>query len=88
MNTIITNDFSNPKTKELYKSKNWIENQCGGCSFFAPLNQDFGLCCLKKSVHFKETVFEHYGCDTQVNEGWGPHSFSENEEDHCKCENE
>ena len=85
-NQIITNGFSNPNSKRMYESawpdepmlKQRCENgaQCGACSYFAPLNEDWGICCHKKSRHHLETVFEHFTCADYANEGWGPHSFS------------
>jgi hypothetical protein len=94
-NKIDTSEFSNPESKRLYvetwpaepSCKRRYENgeQCGGCSFFAPLNYDYGICCHNRSRHFKETVFEHFTCPSFVNEGWGPHSFSEDTAFHCKC---
>ncbi|MCE9547991.1 MAG: hypothetical protein K8T25_21165 [Planctomycetia bacterium] len=94
-NGIVTNNFSNPQSEQLYWQQ-WPEEpacrqqyengqQCGGCSFFAPFDADWGLCCHVKSRHFLETVFEHFTCPTYVHEGWGPHSFSENAEFHCRC---
>ena len=94
-NNIITTDFSNSDSKALYKN-NWPDDlktralydkavQCGGCSFFAGLNKDWGICCNSKSKYYLETIFEHFTCLSHINEGWGPHSFSEDEEDHCKC---
>jgi hypothetical protein len=92
-NRISTNGFSNHQTWVLY-NQDWPNepemfaqcydgNQCGGCSFFAPLNEDWGICCHQKSRHHLETVFEHFTCPAFVNEGWGPHSFSETER--CEC---
>jgi hypothetical protein len=86
-NQIITACWSNAISKNLYELRwpnEWqvhrqYENgeQCGGCSFFAPFNCDWGLCCHTKSRHHLETVFEHFTCPTHVNEGWNTHSFSE-----------
>lgn len=84
-NKIIETDFSNPESKRLYANQ-WSDDpatkaqyedgiQCGGCSFFAPLNVDYGVCCHQLSRHFKETVFEHFTCPSHVNEGWESHSF-------------
>jgi hypothetical protein len=86
-NHIITDDWSNDDSKRLYEL-HWPEEptikhqyeegqQCGGCSFFAPFNSDWGLCCHAASRHHLETVFEHFTCPAFVNEGWGPHSFSD-----------
>lgn len=93
MNTIITNDFSNPATKELYR-KGYEENdpklfrqmtedcaQCGGCSCFAPLNADYGICTNSHSKHHLETVFEHFTCEVTVQEGWEAHSFCETKDE-------
>lgn len=97
-NSIVTDRFSNPESEQLYHA-NWpdepnireqYENggQCGGCSFFAPFNADFGLCAHPKSRHHLETVFEHFTCPAYIQEGWGPHSFSEDKDFHCRCEGE
>jgi hypothetical protein len=72
---------NDPKSRKLYR----IGFQCGGCSFFASFNKDWGLCCNLKSHHFTETVFEHFTCLAQVNEGWGPHSFTADQKYHCRC---
>lgn len=87
-NRIKTDDFSCAASKQLYfddwpnepecKEKHHEGDQSGGCSFFAPLNCDYGICCHSKSRHFTETVFEHFTCPSHVSEGWGPHSFREN----------
>lgn len=85
-NSIITDTWSNPSAKDLYDAQ-WPEEpetraqceegrQCGGCAFYAPFNADWGLCCHSESRHHLETVFEHFTCPKQKEEGWGAHSFS------------
>lgn len=85
-NQIIIEHWSNEASERLYRS-HWPEEpalrcqceeglQCGGCSFFAPFNCDYGLCCHAASRHHLETVFEHFTCATFVNEGWEAHSFT------------
>lgn len=85
-NRIVTDRFSNPESEKLYR-EHWPDEpstytelyeqgkQCGGCSFFAPFNSDWGLCCRSESRHHLETVFEHFTCPQYIHEGWGPHSF-------------
>ncbi len=95
MNRIVTTAWSNPESERLYSARWPDENsllhqyenggQCGGCSFFAEFNSDWGLCCHSKSRHHLETVFEHFTCPTYVHECWGPHSFSEDTKFHCRC---
>ena len=86
-NRIITDRWSNDNSQRLYE-RQWPEEpalkrryeegeQCGGCSFFAPFNHDWGLCCYAASRHHLETVFEHFTCGSYVQEGWGAHSFSD-----------
>jgi hypothetical protein len=94
-NQIIVNNWSNPASQSLYMSgwtnaplyKEKYENgqQCGGCSFYAEFNADWGLCAHEKSPHYLETVFEHFTCPEMVNEGWGPHGFTTFPEFHCRC---
>jgi hypothetical protein len=94
-NSINTKGFSSKESEASYRSgfaadaiaRGFYENgrQCGGCSFYAPFNEDYGLCCFQKSAHFTETVLEHFTCAAHVSEDWGPHSFSENSEFHCRC---
>jgi hypothetical protein len=95
-NQVSTNNWSNIQTAEMYREE-WpnephlkiqardLGEQCGGCSFFAKVNEDWGLCCHKQSRHHLETVFEHFTCGSFVDEGWGPHSFSADKEFHCRC---
>jgi hypothetical protein len=94
-NRIIVDRWSNAESEQLYRDK-WLSEaalasrheigeQCGGCSFFALFDADFGLCCHATSRHFTETVFEHFTCPSFVREGWGPHSFTEDREFHCNC---
>jgi hypothetical protein len=94
-NEIILKRFSNPESEKLYKDE-WPDEpeihikyrhgeQCGGCSFFAEFDEDWGLCCNPSSRHKYETVFEHFTCPSHVNEGWGPHGFTKHEEFWCKC---
>lgn len=97
-NSIEETNWSNPESQRRFMDR-WPGepevlsryeqgNQCGACSFFAPLNADFGLCLRSKSRHFKETVFEHFTCASQVREGWGPHSFSDDPAFHCRCQDQ
>ena len=97
-NRIITDNWSNEASRQLYESR-WpdepavraaCENggQCGGCAFFAPFNDDWGLCANAQSRHHLETVFEHFSCPVFVNEGWGPHSFASDPAFHCRCHGE
>lgn len=60
-------------------------DQCGGCSFFAAFNADWGLCCHTQSAHHVETVFEHFTCRHFVRECCGPHGFSKDRQFHCRC---
>lgn len=95
-NSIVTNAFSNAASERMYQAS-WPEDpdarrmyedcrQCGGCSFFAALNCDWGVCMHPRSRHHLETVFEHFTCPAHVNEGWGPHSFTEDSDFHCRCQ--
>jgi len=76
-NRILTSDFSNRNTRDLYLQQAPIngEKQCGGCSFYALFNYDYGLCCHPTARFYLETVFEHFGCEKNVYEGWEAHSF-------------
>jgi hypothetical protein len=94
-NVIVTTTWSSEVARRLYESnyegapeyakQAEALHQCGGCSFFAAFNQDWGHCAHAKSPHHLETVFEHFGCPSYADEGWGPHSFSEDAEFHCRC---
>lgn len=97
-NTVATKAFSSSSSKQMYEAM-WPEEpatrelyesgiQCGGCSFFAAFNYDWGPCANSKSRHYLETVFEHFACPAHINEGWGPHSFTEHTEFHCRCQGE
>lgn len=94
-NLVATTAFSSPMSERMYRA-NWPDDpvarelyadgrQCGGCSFFAAFNADWGLCAHSKSRHHLETVFEHFTCPAHVNEGWGPHSFTDDTDFHCRC---
>lgn len=94
-NRIVTDGWSNPEARRLYELQ-WPDDpalkqaydagcQCGGCSFFAPLNSDWGLCANSESRHCLETVFEHFTCPAYIPEGWGPHSFTADPEFQCRC---
>lgn len=84
-NVIATGGFSNPESEKMYQ-KNWPGEkhiqyryrqglQCGGCTYFAKFDSDWGLCCSLQSRHRMETVFEHFTCANQIDEGWDSHSF-------------
>jgi hypothetical protein len=92
-NSIVTDGFSCAESAAVYKEM-WPAEpavraqyedgaQCGGCSYFAPLNADWGICCHPGSRHRLETVFEHFTCPSYLCEGWGPHSFSDAWQ--CEC---
>lgn len=85
-NQIVTDHFSNPDSQAMYydrwqnepdTAENFYYNgkQCGGCSFYAKFDADWGLCCHPDSRHQLETVFEHFTCPAYVDEGWDTHSF-------------
>lgn len=92
-NHIAEGQFSNSASEALYRDdwkgeprvKRLYEDgaQCGGCSYFAELNNDWGICCHRRGRHRLETVFEHFTCPAYVAEGWGPHSFSDTTR--CVC---
>jgi hypothetical protein len=94
-NRIVVDGWSNPASESLYRDR-WPSEpacrsqyeegrQCGGCSFYAAFNSDWGLCCRGQSRHHLETVFEHFTCPGYVHEGWGPHSFTDDASFHCRC---
>ena len=98
-NRIVTDRFSSARSEKLFKDQ-WPDEpelreqastgrgQCGSCSFFAPFNDDYGLCCHSASRHHLETVFEHFACPVHELEDWGPHSFTTIKEHHCRCNGE
>ncbi len=86
-NIIVQGGWSDDDSRLRYESR-WADEpdvlrryedgeQCGGCSFYARFDSDWGLCCHPRSRHHLETVFEHFTCPVQINEGWGAHSFTE-----------
>src|SRR5260221_7733410 len=85
-NQIVTDRFSNPASEAMYHTQwrdepetaeNFYLNgkQCGGCSFYAKFDSDWGLCCHPDSRHRLETVFEHFTCPSYEDEGWDAHHF-------------
>jgi len=94
-NLVVTDNWSNPESEDLYNER-WPDEssmlvkqekgeECRTCSFWARLDPEWGLCANPKSRHRLETVFEHFTCPSYVEEGLGPHSFTENSEAHCRC---
>jgi len=49
-----------------YYNEDWSLAQCGGCSYFIPLDgsigMDWGACSNSASPHDREVLFEHFGC--------------------------
>lgn len=89
-NVVETEKFSNPDTDAVYRQGNprmrdrmW---DCLCCSFYAALNEDFGVCCFPKSQYHLETVFEHFVCDDIVYESSSEHSFTEDRARHFSHE--
>ena len=84
-NYVVTNGFSRiaserlikmkwsrePEVRALYESK----HQCGACSFFARLNNNWGVCCHDRLRHYLETVYRLFTCPVITYEGWESHSF-------------
>lgn len=98
-NKITDDDWSNQRTKKMYlnrfpdepdlKRKAFDDcHQCGGCSFFAPFNLDFGLCAHPDSRHYCETVFEHFTCGDHIAECWLHSSFAMNPEIGSCCDDQ
>jgi hypothetical protein len=52
----------NEITQDLYKRG----YQCVNCYGYRQFNDDWGLCVNPKSFHFKETIFEHFTCETHL----------------------
>jgi hypothetical protein len=84
-NRLVLKGFSNSDAEKRYRL-GWPDEppvaalyregrQCGGCSFFARFDSDWGLCCASRGRHFTETVFEHFTCPVHADEGWEAHSF-------------
>jgi hypothetical protein len=48
--------------EEVRDEDGYIENQCGGCRFFAASGLDFGICWNQRSPRDGCVVFEHGGC--------------------------
>ena len=97
-NIVVLKAFSSVASEQMYKT-GWPDDpvarefyadgiQCGGCSFYAKFDSDWGLCANPRSRHHLETVFEHFTCPAFVQEGWGPHSFTTDPEFHCRCHGE
>jgi hypothetical protein len=83
-NRIQTRGFSNPASEKAYRLR-WPGDpraaalygrsaHCLSCSFYAVFNSDWGLCCNPLSAQYLETIFEHFTCRMQVDEGES-HSF-------------
>ncbi len=88
-NRIVTEGFSNSESEKRYRLM-WAGeaavlalyetgNQCGGCTFYAVFDSDWGLCCNARSRHHTETVFEHFTCANTDQESWGAHRFQARE---------
>jgi len=94
-NLLVTDNWSNMESEDRYLG-NWPDEpdvlamreqgeECRSCSFWAKLNDEWGLCCNAQSRHHLETVFEHFTCPSHIDEGLGPHSFTSDKKGHCVC---
>lgn len=88
-NTVCLQGFSNSESEKAYRLR-WplapavcalydSGRQCGGCAWYAKFDADWGMCHGRDSPHFTETVFEHFSCAAQDEEGWDAHSFADAE---------
>jgi len=56
----VNHSFATGKEQPDYNG--WIAHQCGGCRWFAALDDDYGFCFNLKSLNEGRITFEHGGC--------------------------